>query len=270
MLLVARGLCGTLTPPPRPYGLFAVADGLRRSSGKAATGHEASRLAVETVADVLLPLLSPSLPSASFLLTGKAASSLIADAVSPQSAAAALPRDMLLLEQWLRESVRHANQVIYHCNNDYDIAMASTLTVALVYKYRLYVANVGDGRAYYYRANQGLRLITKDHTLAANLVDAQLFTPDDLYKSAKRNQHYRYLGQSNPVQVDLFQQQVEVGDLILLCTDGLWHMLRDERLEALLAQGKGDDPQKLARTLVDAANLAGGEGNVSAIVVKAQ
>ena len=270
MLLVVRGLCGTLAPPPRPYGLFAVADGLRRSSGKLATGHEASRLAVETVADVLLPLLSPSLPSSSFLPPGNAASSLKASAVSSQVASVALSKDALLVEQWLRECVRRANQVIYHCNDDYGISMASTLTVALVYKYRLYVANVGDGRAYSYRANEGLRLITRDHTLAANLVDAHLFTPDDLYKSAKRNQHYRYLGQSNPIQVDLFQRQVEVGDLILLCSDGLWHMLRDERLEELLSQGKGDDPQKLAHTLVDAANLAGGEGNVSAIVVKVQ
>ena len=270
MLLLVQGLCGTLAPPPRAYGLFAVADGLRQSSGKPATGHEASRLAVETVADVLLPLLSPALPNSTSLSFSKAPSLPRTIVGIAQPDTIARPQDTLLLEQWLRESVRRANQVIYHSNDDYGITMASTLTVALVYKYRLHVANVGDGRAYYYRANQGLRLITKDHTLAANLVDAQLFTPDDLYKSAKRNQHYRYLGQSNPVPVDLFQQSVEVGDLILLCTDGLWHMLRDERLEELLAQGKDDDPQKLARTLVDAANLAGGEGNISAIVVKVQ
>ncbi len=58
-----------------------------------------------------------------------------------------------------------------------------------------------------------------------------------------------------------------LGDLLLLCTDGLWSMLSDERLESLLAQDKDGDPQLLARKLVDAANRAGGEGNVSAIVV---
>jgi serine/threonine protein phosphatase PrpC len=56
-----------------------------------------------------------------------------------------------------------------------------------------------------------------------------------------------------------------VNDVILLCSNGLWHMVRDERLKELLAQG--GDPQKLARKLVDEANLSGGEGNVSAIVV---
>jgi len=72
------------------------------------------------------------------------------------------------------------------------------------------------------------------------------------------------------VGVDLFQHAVEPNDLILLCTDGLWHMLHDERLAELLGQGQGDDPQMLARMLVDAANIAGGEGNVSAVVVKVQ
>jgi serine/threonine protein phosphatase PrpC len=262
-----QGLCANLAPP-RPYGLFAVADGLRRS-GKPASGHEASRLAIETVADVLPPLLSTPLASSSFHQPGKPTSSAgkIAPAAT-QSVYVRRPQDALLVEQWLRECVWRANQVIFHCNDDYGIEMASTLAVALIYKYHLYVANVGDCRVYHYRAKQGLRLITRDHTLAANLVEARLFTPDELYKSAKRNQHYRYLGQSTPVQADLFQQEVEAGDLVLLCSDGLWHMLRDERLQELLAQGQNDDLQKLARTLVDAANVAGGEGNVSAIVVK--
>ncbi|HLI09752.1 MAG TPA: protein kinase [Ktedonobacteraceae bacterium] len=268
MLLVAQGLCSNLTPPPRPYGLFAVADGLRRT-GKTASGHEASRLAIETVADVLLPQLSTPLASGSLQQSSRVASGTTSK-VPAVAAAISTPQDSLLLEQWLRESVRRANQVIYHCNDDFGIEMASTLAVALVYKYHLYVANVGDCRVYHYRANRGMQLITKDHTLAANLVEAELFTPDELYKSAKRNQHYRYLGQATPVQVDFFQQELKVGDLVLLCSDGLWHMLRDERLQELLVQGQNDNLQSLARTFVDAANLAGGEGNVSAIVVKVQ
>src|SRR6266568_115012 len=98
--------------------------------------------------------------------------------------------------------------------------------------------------------------------------DAHLFPPEDVYKSAKRKQFYRILGQASSMRVDLSQHTVEVNDLILLCTNGLWHMLQDDKLAEILAQG--GDPQKLARTLVDAANLAGGEGNVSAVVVKVQ
>lgn len=109
--------------------------------------------------------------------------------------------------------------------------------------------------------------LTNNHTLAASLRDANLFQTEDLYSSPKRDQHYRYLGQSSQVAVDLFQCDVAVNDLVLLCTDGLWHMLRDERLAELLLQGQGDDSQKIARALVDA---AAGEGNVSAIVVRVQ
>jgi len=113
-----------------------------------------------------------------------------------------------------------------------------------------------------------LRLLTTDHTLAANLVQAHLLQPEEIYSNSKSKQLYRFLGQSNQVQADYFVHEVEINDLILLCTNGLWHMLRDARLQELLAQD--GDPQKLARSLVVEANLAGGEGNASAILVRIQ
>jgi serine/threonine protein kinase len=263
MLLIVQGLCANLAPPPRPFGLFAVADGLRGPQGKSAGGYEASRLAIETVADVLLPLLATPLPSTSYT-PGGVASSLLRGGLS--SKLPSLPET--ILEQWTRESVRRANQVIFHCNADYETTMASTLTMALVYKHRLHVASVGDSRAYRYRPGGELRCITADHTLAANLVQANLMQPEEMYTSNKNKQLYRYLGQSSQVQVDYFECEMEINDLVLVCTDGLWHMLRDNRIEELLA--RGGDLQKLARSLVDEANLAGGEGNVSVILVRIQ
>src|SRR6266568_683477 len=67
--------------------------------------------------------------------------------------------------------------------------------------------------------------------------DAHLFPPEDVYKSAKRKQFYRILGQASSMRVDLSQHTVEVNDLILLCTNGLWHMLQDDKLAEILAQG---------------------------------
>jgi serine/threonine protein phosphatase PrpC len=266
MLLIVQGLCANLAPPPRPFGLFAVADGLRGPQGKSAGGHEASRLAIETIADVLLPLLATSLPSQSSMSPGN--NSFLSQRGLPgRTAIPASPPDTIL-EQWLKEGVRRANQVIYHCNADYETSMASTLTTALVYKHRLYITNIGDSRAYHYSPAKGLTCVTTDHSLAANLVEAKIFKPEEIYSNAKNKQLYRYLGQANHIQIDFFEREVELNDLILLCTNGLWHMVRDERLKELLAQG--GDPQKLARALVDEANLAGGEGNVSAIVVGVQ
>src|SRR5712692_7722383 len=90
-----------------------------------------------------------------------------------------------ILEQWIREAVRRADQVIYHCNADYDTNMASTLTLALVYKRHLYVASVGDSRAYYYSPDKGLKRITTDHTLGTGQVDASQFKPEEIYTSPK-------------------------------------------------------------------------------------
>jgi serine/threonine protein kinase len=269
VLLVVQGLCVTLAAPHHPFSLFGVADGLRGLQNKPVGGHEASRLALETVADILLPLIATA-PH-----TGTSRPTPISRGSSPMHNRSGShivqkkPQPDTILEQWLRDAVRQANQVIYHCNADYDTKMASTLTTALIYKRRLYVANIGDSRAYHYSKSKGrLQLITHDHTLGADLVEAKLLQPDELYVSAKRNQHYRYLGQAYQITIDLFQQEMEPDDTLLLCTDGLWHMVRDERMQEILAMG--GDPQKLAHILIEAANNAGGEGNVSAIVVRVQ
>ena len=260
MLLVIQGLCVTLSPPPRPFSLTAVADGLSGAHGKTAGGHEASRLAIETISDVLLPQLTT-------ITQGAAPYNPIQQLHSGKLSGAPYPDSAL--EGWLRDGVQQANRVIYHCNADYDTNMASTLTTALLYKHRVYIASVGDSRAYYYNAREKqVHCLTRDHTLAANLVEADLMRPEEIYQSSKRYQRYRYLGKDYHVQVDLFQQEIETEDLILLCTNGLWHMVRDERLQSLLAHG--GDLQVLDRTLVEEANNAGGEGNVSAVVVRAQ
>lgn len=254
MLLVVQGLSTNLEPPARPFSLFAVADGLLGPQNKATGGHEASRLAVETVADMILPLIATSTHSLS-----REALGTTPRATSTTNAPAPSRTDALIM-QWLRDAVRQANQVIYHCNADYDTAMASTLTVALVHKRRLFLAGVGDSKAYRYSARQGLQpLLTGTHT------QVDLAKGNGTGQSPQRS---RYLGQQYHVTIDLFSQDVEAGDLMLLCTDGLWRMLRDEQIAKLLTQS--EDPQLLARMLIDAANEAGGESNASVIVVAVQ
>src|SRR5439155_4162656 len=126
----------TLTPP-RPFGLFAVADGLLGPQGKSAGGHKASRLAVETISDILLPLLTT--PSPSQHITG---SGISAGQLQPSRSLQVMPSPETMLAQCVRDAVRHANKLIYHRNADYDTAMASTLTTTLLYKRRLFVASV--------------------------------------------------------------------------------------------------------------------------------
>ena len=258
MLLIVQGLCVTLPLPPHPFGLFAVADGLQGTQGKSAGGHEASHLAIETVADVLIPLLStpPPAPSQTASLS-PGGNNRQTGHTGPKP-----PASQTILGQWTLDAVRQANQVIYHCNADYDTTMASTLTVALTYKQRLYIANVGDSRAYYYSPKKGLQNLTQSHTLVISTTKDSPNAPNDI----QRNQYY--LGYNYRVPIDMLQCEIETDDIILLCTDGLWHMVIDERIQEILSLG--GDPQKLAATLVAAANQAGGEGNVSAVVVRIQ
>ena len=259
MLLVVQGLCVTLPLPPHPFGLFAVADGLQGTQGKSARGHEASRLAIETVADVLLPQLSTPAPTPSQTGSVTPGGNKQPGRILPKP-----PSSEAILEQWTRDAVRQANQVIYHCNADYDTTMASTLTVAVTYKQRLYVASVGDSRAYYYSPKKGLQFLTQDYTTSSVGHDPQ--QPDNADSSLKHTQHY--LGQNYRIPIDIIQYEIEADDVVLLCTDGLWHMLADDHIQEILSEG--GDPQKLAATLVAAANHAGGEGNVSAVVVLVQ
>lgn len=248
MLLIVQGLCNTLQPPPRPFSLFAVADG----SGQATRGHEASRLAIETIADVLLPLLSTSTSTQSLSATPSELG-LTPILVSPSYKSRLQPTrqtDAERIEQWMRDAVRQANQVIYHCNADFDTTMASTLASVILHKRHLYLANVGDSRVYCYNEKTGLQ---------------QIGNAGSTTNQASSN---HYLGQQYQVAIELFNRNVEIDDLVLLCTDGLWHMLDNEQIQKILALG--GDTQMLAHTLVEAANTTGGTGNISAIVVRVQ
>jgi serine/threonine protein phosphatase PrpC len=169
------------------------------------------------------------------------------------------------IEQWLHDGVQQANRVIYHCNADYDSTMASTLTTAILYKHRLYIANIGDSRAYHYSVKgKNLRCITRDATSAANGAAAHRSRSEEV----QRHQNARYLGQNYRVPVDLYRSEVETGDLVLLCTDGLWHSIQDQHLQKLLAQE--GDTQQIAYALVETAKAMGSNGDTSVIVARAQ
>jgi len=234
--------------------LFRSADGQGNNAGIRLTTTSVvspSRLAIETIADVLLPLLSATTSTHSFMgtpdLTAGGRKTLPPPLPTrPQSTK---QTDEEILKQWMQAAIRQANQVIYHCNADYDAKMASTLASMILYKRHLYLANVGDSRAYCYNQKDGLQQISMGSgTTPASTVHS--------------------LGQQYRMAVEPTQREVEMDDLVLLCSDGLWHTLNDEQIQKLLALG--GDTQVLAHTLVEATNTAGGMGNMSAIVVRVQ
>ena len=126
--------------------------------------------------------------------------------------------------------------------------------------------NVGDSRTYLYRDGT-LTKLTRDHSLVQRLVEEKQIEPDDVYSHPQRNLIYRSLGAGHKsVDPDVFHETLRPGDTLLLCSDGLWEMVRHQGILSVLKQER--DAQKICDTLIDMANANGGEDNITAVVVQ--
>jgi serine/threonine protein phosphatase PrpC len=216
----------------KPYVLLIVADGM----GGQGHGQEASQLAVGSLTDYV-------------------AGSLCSKQATPQN--------FLSL---LKAGVQYANRAVYQRNREQRTGMGTTMTASLVVDTTAYVAHVGDSRCYLYREPGGLSQITHDHSLVAALVTAGVIQPEDIYTHPRRNLIYRCLGEKASVEVDVCAVPLVAGDILLFCSDGLWEMVRDQQIAAILTSPM-PDPSQTAHALLQAALAGGGVDNVSAIVV---
>jgi len=144
--------------------------------------------------------------------------------------------------------------------------MGTTLTAALVIDMKAHIVNVGDSRTYLFRDSAGLIQITHDHSLVASLVAFGQITPDEVYTHPERSKVYRCLGHDLDLKVDTFSVELSPRDTLLLCSDGLWEMVRDPSIERIIRNG--DSPHITADRLIQAALRGGGVDNVSAILVQ--
>ncbi|MBN2098167.1 MAG: Stp1/IreP family PP2C-type Ser/Thr phosphatase [Dehalococcoidia bacterium] len=141
--------------------------------------------------------------------------------------------------------------------------MGTTLVAAMVVGCKAYVVNVGDSRAYLLRGDE-LRQVTADHSLVASLVSAGLITVEEMYTHPQRNVITRCLGSDAKVAVDGLVLDLKAGDHLMLCSDGLWEMVRDGQMKDILL--KAPDTKTACQELVSLANQNGGEDNISVIV----
>lgn len=223
--------------PLIPFGLYIVADGM----GGHHNGHEASkgvsRLVAEYVLDrIYVPLLKNSIEG---------------NSKPPEP-----------VSEVILDAVQLANQHIH--NPDPGKDSGTTLTAALVFGRRLYVAHVGDSRAYLL-TNGDMQKVTTDHSYVQRLQDAGQLTEDEAAVHPQRNMLYRAVGQGGMLEVETFTRSLPKQGKLFLCSDGLWGLVSDSSIRDVLQQ---DAPLGVkAETLVKLALEAGGYDNITVVLV---
>ena len=137
-------------------------------------------------------------------------------------------------------------------------------TAAILKEDRLIIAQVGDSRAYLLHQGK-LQQLTRDHSLVAMMVEAGQLTSEEARVHPRRSVITRALGTDPSTKPDLYEIDVEAGDRLLLCSDGLYGMVEDPAIQAIMTRTA--DPQRCASQLVNEAIAAGGNDNVTVVVV---
>jgi protein phosphatase len=216
------------------FGLFIVADGM----GGHDEGHTASRLVSRTVAQYILEnLYQPMLGEG--------------HGTAEQT-----------VQEVIEQSVLVSNRSLATLGGDKE--MGTTLTVALILGRRLFLAHVGDSRAYLLQDGD-LSVVTTDHSIVQVLQDSGQITVEEAASHPKRNLLYRALMGEKIDSVDAYSRPLPPKGLLMLCSDGLWGLVPQPRLATILAR---EVPlQARADLLLEEALEAGGDDNVTVILV---
>jgi protein phosphatase len=217
-------------------GLYSVADGMGGHSG----GEVASKMALQVLVEQTLKMV-----------------------ILPELAGELVLEEDILT--FLRQATIAANDEVYLTRKKRETDMGTTLTTVLIRDNRMFLAHVGDCRAYRWSVN-GLEQLTTDHSVVASMIAKGQLEPEELYTHPHRSIVSRCIGDRPVVEVETDLLPVAAGDRIIVCCDGLWEMVRDEGIEDVMLQEA--DPQLACDLLVQHANAAGGEDNISVIVVQ--
>lgn len=232
---------GTKVKGPPQGWLMMVADGMGGHAG----GEVASALTIDALARYAFTLMPWSLPRSK--------------------------DDSRVLARGLRRAVKECQDEMRRvaAEGTGRRGMGTTLTMAYVTWPNLFVVHVGDSRAYAHREGQ-LYQITRDHTLAQQLVDNKVMSEDEAAESDFSNVLVNALGgESEELRVELHHALLFPKDTLLLCSDGLTkHVSNDEIRAQLDGLALGDTAESTARRLVEQTNERGGTDNVTVVVAK--
>ncbi|MFL7793217.1 MAG: Stp1/IreP family PP2C-type Ser/Thr phosphatase [Anaerolineae bacterium] len=214
--------------------LFAVADGMG--------GHEAGDVASQAAIQAIAQLA-------------------IRDVMRPAAAGEPLPE----FGEWLTDVSQAASKAVYDKRRDAGTDMGTTLVMALFVGDIATIANVGDSRAYLLKPDSIVQ-VTVDHSLVERLVATGQITPEEAANHPQKNVIYRVIGDKPRVENDIYERRLAPGEALLLCSDGLSGMVSNEEMWQIWRTSTS--PQEASDRLVEAANEAGGEDNITVVIVQ--
>jgi PPM family protein phosphatase len=190
---------------------------------------------------------------------GQIASRIAVDLVTETYTASAEPDPQKLLLSALDNAHRRIQQQARE--NPALSAMGTTCTAFALVDTRLYFVHVGDSRLYLLREGK-LRSLTRDHTLIARLIETGVIRPEEAENHPQKHVLTSALGVADDIEIDFPPEPapVQIGDTLLLCTDGLWGQMSSSEIEQVLAS---ESPANACRALVQLAKDRGGPDNVT-------
>lgn len=214
-------------------GIFAIADGM----GGYNKGEVASELAVENITRFLK-------------------NNLIQNEVVKIN----------YIDDIFKQAYNNVNSIIYKKSQDDKECegMGTTLTTVIIYKDKVYIANVGDSRCYMVVKGK-LEKITKDHSYVEELIATHIITEEEAKKHPKRNIITRALGTEEIIIVDIYKKDINHNDKVLLTTDGLTGYIDKDEINEIISSD--DDLDVIANNLIDKANEVAGKDNVTVILI---
>jgi protein phosphatase len=224
------------------YGLYMVADGM----GGHASGEVASKMSIEAMHDFLNETSDDP------------------EKTWPYK----MDRSKGYEENRLITGVKLANLRIYEAaqRDGKKRGMGTTFVGLYAAEDGIFVAHVGDSRCYRFRST-GLEALTEDHSLLNDYIKMKRLTQEEIDNFPHKNVIVRALGMKDTVKVDTRFEVPDVGDLFLLCSDGLAGPVSDNEIEEILRHGNGDIKGTTAR-LIEKANENGGPDNITAVLVR--
>ncbi|MEA3326376.1 MAG: protein phosphatase 2C domain-containing protein [Chloroflexota bacterium] len=219
---------------PHSFGLYLVADGM----GGHQNGEVASRLAAQASSQYLVDKVFSDTIFGGKLIPEETLSKLVSEAVHRA-------------QNLIRQQVPGGG---------------TTLTLAMNLGNKFFTAHVGDSRLYVINSKGELILRTKDHSLVKRLVDLGEITEHEARIHPKRNVLVRALGQIDPFEPDLDQFSINIGERLMICSDGLWGVVDEPQILSIIIQFPTLD--QAACELVHAANELGGPDNISVVLVE--